>query len=171
MLSRYLELLRTRPLATNSASALVVAVSGDFLCQQIEDKYVAERSLKMGLWGALWMGPSATVWFRWLEVFGFGAKGVAIKVFLNQTIMAPTTNALFYLYNESWTRPHSTIAERYRRRMEKEFLPTMMTSVCVWVPTQTINFALVPPFLRPLFLNVAFVLWTAHLSYRGHRSL
>ncbi|KAJ8602278.1 hypothetical protein CTAYLR_003684 [Chrysophaeum taylorii] len=170
LVARYLEALRRRPLETNCASAMVVTSCGDVISQILERReWDAVRTAKLSLWGAVWMGPSSTLWFRWLERFGGGARGLAIKVALNQSTMAPLTNGLFYLYSELWG-PFATLRQRYSTRMTNEFAATMLASVSVWVPTQTFNFAVVPPFLRPLFLNVAFVLWTAHLSYRGHKT-
>ena len=39
---------------------------------------------------------------------------------------------------------------------------------CIWPPTQYINFTLVPPALRVLYVNVVTVIWDVFLSYIKH---
>ena len=170
----YVEVLHKRPVLTNACAALVVAASGDCLSQWIERRFLgvakpydAYRSASLGVWGFVWMGPSATFWYRLLEQ-RLGPGRVVAKVFLNQLIMAPAHNGLFYLFSEC-TKKESGLLERYRRRMNQEFLPTMMNSMFYWIPTQALNFTFVAPHLRPLVMNLALAIWTANVSYRGHR--
>ncbi|KAJ1449336.1 hypothetical protein M885DRAFT_622642 [Pelagophyceae sp. CCMP2097] len=166
----YVGLLRAYPLRTNVATAVVVGGCGDALAQRIEGTEIdKKRMTRVSGWG-VYMGSSSVVWYKFLDRFGGGVRGVATKVLLNQVCMAPATNALFYLYAEAW-KDEAGLFERYKKRMEVHFLPTMQQSIIAWVPIQTLNFAIVPLVLRPLFLNVAFVLWTANLSMRGHKRL
>lgn len=169
MIRAYVTLLKERPYSTNAVSATVVAVSGDALSQLVEGKFDLRRNVKLGFWGFGWMGPVGALWYRYLEG-QFGAGNIAIKVGVNQIVMAPLMNGLFYFYSECWAVSPEPLVSRYRKRLEHEFLPTIINSFFFWIPTQTINFALVPLHLRPLFLNVAFVLWTANISYRGHKT-
>lgn len=169
-LHAYAARLKTHPYTTNMASGLLVCSTGDVLSQRYEsdDEYSSQRTLKLAGWGAGWMGPAGVVWYGFLERFG---GGLATKVAMNQCMFAPTTNALFYGYNEVWKTADDAepLLSRYVERMSHEFIPTMCTSVVVWVPTQAFNLSVVPLHFRPLFLNTAFILWTAYLSYRGHK--
>ena len=171
VLEAYVARLRSHPFSTNAASALVVCGAGDVLAQRYESGRVdAYRTAKLAGWGALWMGPAGVVWYAFLERRG---GGLARKVVTNQLVFAPTTNALFYLYNEalrSGAAASPPLLDRYATRMRHEFVPTMCTSVVAWVPAQALNLSLVPLPFRPLFLNTCFVLWTAYLSHRGHRT-
>ena len=168
LLHRYVAALKSHPYSANSCSALVVCSAGDALAQAYDGRDSSvERTAKLAGWGAGWMGPAGVVWYGLLERL---KGGVALKVAVNQAVFAPTTNALFYFYNEAWqASPTRPLKERYYERMSREFLPTMLSSVAYWVPTQAFNLSAVPLHFRPLFLNTAFIFWTAYLSFRGHR--
>ena len=124
----------------------VVTSAGDVAAQAFERRkgaavaYDPERTAKLAGFGALWMGPSSVLWYRWLERFGGSVRGIVTKVAVNQSCKAPLTNGLFFLYAESLRRSDRPVLERYAERMGNEFLPTMLNSLLVWVPMQTVNF-------------------------------
>jgi hypothetical protein len=56
-----------------------------------------------------------------------------------------------------------------RLKLENEFLNTIIASASMWIPLNTINFSLVPPHLRPLFIMTFSAVWNCYLSLAQHR--
>ena len=60
-----------------------------------------------------------------------------------------------------------------RRGIERacsEVPTTIVPNWCVWVPTQFLNFYLVPAGLRIYVVNVVTVPWTGYLAWRNRRA-
>ena len=58
-----------------------------------------------------------------------------------------------------------------RLKIERELLTTVKSSATVWIPINVINFAVVPPHLRPFGLSFFSVFWNCYLSLVQHRDL
>jgi len=50
----------------------------------------------------------------------------------------------------------------------RKFPAVYLFDWCIWPPTQYINFALIPPAFRVLYVNVVTVIWDVFLSYIKH---
>jgi len=49
-------------------------------------------------------------------------------------------------------------------RISNGYVPTLLRAWAVYIPTQFINFSLVPPHLRFVFVNVVSLFWNTYLS-------
>jgi hypothetical protein len=56
-------------------------------------------------------------------------------------------------------------------KVESELVDTIKKSATVWVPINAVNFAVVPPHLRPLWMMFFSVFWNCYLSIVQHRDL
>jgi hypothetical protein len=80
----------------------------------------------------------------------------------------PTADELRHLslpppfdWEAMWSKVHLKVTT--------ELPTTMFNSAGVWVPVNVVNFALVPPHLRPLLMMVCSVFWNCYLSIVQHR--
>lgn len=60
---------------------------------------------------------------------------------------------------------HSTV----RLKIENELVRTVAASASIWIPINALNFAYVPPHLRPLTLTFFSAFWNCYLSLAQHR--
>ena len=60
---------------------------------------------------------------------------------------------------------------KVRLKIESELFDTIKKSATVWVPINAVNFAVVPPHLRPLWMMFFSVFWNCYLSIVQHRDL
>jgi len=49
-------------------------------------------------------------------------------------------------------------------RISHAYVPTLLRNWAVYIPTQVINFAVVPPHLRFVFVGVVSLFWNTYLS-------
>ena len=54
-------------------------------------------------------------------------------------------------------------------KVRKDLPMTVVQSTSFWGPVQAINFCLVPPHARALYVNMAFFSWTSYLSLIAYR--
>jgi protein Mpv17 len=110
--------------------------------------------------------PTSLAWFHWLDQFLMpddptSMVAVASKVLVDQAVAAPPLTVLFFLVmkalegkpEEAWP---TAAAQSW---------PTLKLHYIVWPLAHVVNFALVPPSQRILYVNAVSVLWTAYMSY------
>ena len=73
----------------------------------------------------------------------------------------------FYLWVD--TMQGSTAADAWRH-LRAEWVEVMRTCVVIWVPLQLLNFTLVPPARRVVFMNSCMLGWNVILDYMSHRA-
>lgn len=188
----YHEALTSYPLMTNCVTAATLSVVSDCVAQTVSRKKPAhtgvatlppnphswQRSSWMAVWGFVISGLLCNTWFRWLNrIFppeGLTLRGAAKKVLVNQIIMSPTLNALFFTFT-TFTR--SDVSEKQSRsdilrdRLSQDLIPTIKKSCLYWGSIQFINFLYVPTMFTLLYTNAGFLLWTIYLSLVGFKSL
>jgi len=49
-------------------------------------------------------------------------------------------------------------------RISHAYVPTLLRNWAVYIPTQVINFAIIPPHLRFVFVGVVSLFWNTYLS-------
>ncbi|XP_051999447.1 mpv17-like protein [Xyrauchen texanus] len=107
-------------------------------------------------------------WLRGLErIFpGGGTKRVSLKVFLDQLIAAPTTISAFYI-GLSTLEGAGDPFEDWRNK----FWTSYKTGVVYWSTMQAVNFSLVPPVARTVYVGGVALAWTVFLChFRQQRS-
>jgi len=159
-------------LVSNTVTCGVLLAGGDLIQQRIE-KYMGyqqahdlNRSGRMFAVG-LSQGPPHHYWYLWLDKIlpKTDLRTVALKIVLDQIFAAPFFAITFFFgmgvledkrMSECWTE------------FVKKFPTVYLFDWCIWPPTQYINFALVPPAFRVLYVNVVTVIWDVFLSYIKH---
>ena len=72
----------------------------------------------------------------------------------------------YYLYVD--TVQGATLAEA-AEHLRQDWLEVAGTCFAIWVPIQGINFSVVPPAQRVMFMNVCLLTWNVLLDYMSHR--
>ena len=110
VVSLYCTALAKNPIATNCATAAALSVASDAIAQSVErrgstdptQKHDTFRSLWMALWGFIMSGLMIHYWFIFLNglfpVEGLTLVGALKKVMVNQLVMSPGLNGLFFTF-------------------------------------------------------------------------
>ena len=136
------------------------------------------RSLCMSVYGAIVLGWLVSQWFQFLNNLiprdGITIGRVIQKVFINQLIMSPFLNSLFFCY-VIFTRDFtSTLTQKYtllKKKLQADLLPTIARSCVYWSIIHLYNFLILPTKYQLLYTNSAFLLWTTYLSLVGYRAV
>ncbi|KAA0171100.1 hypothetical protein FNF27_06404 [Cafeteria roenbergensis] len=171
-LRAYDRALASRPIVTKTLTSAALFGAGDYLSQQLEARQAAPgaakafdpaRTARMVAWGATF-GVLAHGWYSVVVervVTAKGYSGVALKVLGDQLIWTPPLNMLFFTF--SGTLEHGDPAKAFAAGQRKLW-ELLKVNWGVWFPVQTINFTLVPPQYRVLFVNTVALFWSAYLS-------
>lgn len=161
--TRYNLALAQTPLRAKAATAGVLNGLADLLAQLITtDNVDAIRVARYGVFGALVAGPLGHFWFGALDaVFPLGARGVLGKVACDQMLFSPFILAAFFggmaiMEGRGMRKSHQEVKDKV--------VPTLFTAWKVWPFLNLVNFGVVPPALRILFVNGASVIWIGFLS-------
>ena len=119
IISSYVNLLTTKPMVTNVVTASALAVLSDSISQKAETFQVQTtmnestaippspqhswyRSLCMAIYGATVYGYLIIYWFKLLNFLvpqeGITRAKVVLKVCINQLVMSPLLNSLFFTW-------------------------------------------------------------------------
>jgi len=165
--------------------------------EQPRKQHNVVRSAWMALWGCVMSGWMIHYWFLFLNglfpVEGLTLVGALKKVTVNQLVMSPGLNSLFFAFvtytrgddvvvtgggattsgdgNDNGNDNDNTKAAFLKRKLAADLLPTMKRSCAFWGTVQMVNFLLVPPRFAILFTNVGFLLWTTYISLVGYRTV
>ncbi|XP_022097145.1 mpv17-like protein 2 isoform X2 [Acanthaster planci] len=183
-------------LLTNTVSSGVLLSLGDVL-QQVNERRIAKKKLllKVSASGSMdhigqvdgqetlptfnwirtgrmltigiFLGPLNHYWYLALDKFLPGVKGrtVAKKILLDELIASPVMTSTFFV--GMGLLEGKTLADSIDV-LKKKFLTVYMVDIAVWPPVQAINFFLVPPQLRVIYVNVFILLWDVFLSFMNH---
>ncbi|KAM9851471.1 mpv17-like protein [Aulostomus maculatus] len=101
-------------------------------------------------------------WLRWLERMlpGGGVKAVTGKVVVDQLVAAPLTISAFYI-GLSFLENKDDVLEDWRQK----FWTSYKTGVVFWSTMQAVNFSLVPPVARTVFLGGVALVFTIFLCH------
>jgi hypothetical protein len=130
------------------------------------------RTARLCAYSALLGTPIAHYWFGLLDkglllpaaarAASAGLYGAACKTLLDQLFMAPVGLTLFFssvALMEGKTLPEAAASATARLK------PALIANYSLWPGAQALNFALVPPRQRILYVNVVAIFWTAVLSH------
>ncbi|ETW78424.1 hypothetical protein HETIRDRAFT_242470, partial [Heterobasidion irregulare TC 32-1] len=166
----YSNLLLRRPLATQCVTSAVLFGAGDAIAQQAVEKkgthHDLARTARLAFYGGALFGPPITKWFQFLGRLQFStpAKAVAYRTFLDQSLAAPLAVGWFF----GWmTLLEGKGPAAISERLGSAYAPTLMRNwsvPAVFAPAQVLNFALVPPQFRFVFVGVVSLFWNTYLS-------
>lgn len=130
-------------------------------------------------WGGTIGGVVVYQWMRYLDKLFPPAQNTVLRVFakigVNQAAIAPTMNGGFF--GVATARNHALTTSQGRTDWLKEWhakiradlLPTIIESTTFWAPVHLVNFYVVPPYARTLYVNGALFSWSVYLSLVGYR--
>ncbi|KAI5637134.1 mpv17 / PMP22 family domain-containing protein [Phthorimaea operculella] len=153
--------LKTRPVLTNTAVYATFYSAAEFSQQTYNKIYLKEEpdfksAARVVAVGSTLYAPILYHWYKFLDrkFAGTAVKMVATKVFLDQFTMTPVLIATFFTLLGILERKED-IFEELREKYKKTFIANQM----FWIPGQTINFSLVPPNFRVVYVASASFLW------------
>ncbi|XP_030641344.1 mpv17-like protein [Chanos chanos] len=109
--------------------------------------------------------------YQWLKLLerafpGGGTKRVTLKVFLDQLIASPATISVFYVGLSALEGKEDPL-EDWRTK----FWTSYKTGIVYWSTMQAVNFSLIPPVTRTVFVGGVTLVWTIFLChFRQKRS-
>jgi len=107
--------------------------------------------------------PIVTKWYQFLNRLQFKTptKAVIYRVYLDQTLFSPVAVALFF---GSMSVLEGKGLGEGANRISHAYIPTLLRNWAVYIPTQIINFSVIPPHLRFVFVSVVSLFWNTYLS-------
>ncbi|KAF9026044.1 hypothetical protein BDZ89DRAFT_1135071 [Hymenopellis radicata] len=166
MFRAYNALLIRRPFASQCATAAVLFGAGDVIAQQvIEGKgknHDSMRTLRLSFYGGAMFGPAITAWYIFLGRLTFKSptRGVIYRVWLDQFVITPVIVGAFFASMATLEgKPFEAKA-----RIQEKYSPTLIRNWGVFIPTQLINFWIVPPQWRFGVVGVVSLFWNTYLS-------
>lgn len=163
------------PLRTKAVSTGVLAIIGDLIAQRIAwgaqespYKHDVRRTLAIGIWGFVFMGPVLHTWYGILNRYVLGRFSVLRKVVFDQTVFAPLFNSSFFFgvgLLEGQLFPD--IVTSWRSRIWS----SMLANWSIWPIAQAVNFLFVPLPLQIVYVNCVAVVWNAILTYISHNDV
>ncbi|KDR73317.1 hypothetical protein GALMADRAFT_251935 [Galerina marginata CBS 339.88] len=166
LLRSYNAALLRRPMFTQCITAAVLFGAGDVVAQQgVEGKgkdHDWARTARLTFYGGALFGPAMTKWYQLLNRIKFPSptKALVYRVWLDQALLTPVAVAFFYSSMSVLEgKPQDAI-----HRVKAAYVPTLIRNWGVYIPTQIINFSLVPPHLRFVVVSVVSLFWNTYLS-------
>lgn len=106
--------------------------------------------------------PILFYWYKWLDktFTGTTRKIIVRKLLLDQFVLTPPLLVIFFTGMSLME-----MRERPLEECRKKFLPTFERSCLFWLPAQTINFLLIPPHMRIVYMGCASFCWVNILCY------
>ncbi|KAF7351453.1 hypothetical protein MSAN_01577400 [Mycena sanguinolenta] len=163
----YNALLIRRPMLAQCGTAAVLFGAGDVIAQQAVERKGKEhdfaRTARLTFYGGAVFGPAMTKWYQLLNRIQFKSptKGVIYRVWLDQCVLTPGAVIVFFGSMALLEGKPKDIVPR----IGAGYVPTLLRNWAVFVPTQIINFWIVPPHLRFLVVSVVSLFWNTYLSF------
>ncbi|EIW74980.1 hypothetical protein CONPUDRAFT_112921 [Coniophora puteana RWD-64-598 SS2] len=161
-----------RPYTAQCATAAVLFGTGDIIAQQAIEKrgknHDFARTARLTFYGGALFGPAITKWFQVLNRIQFSSptKAVVYRVWLDQFLLTPGAVAFFF---GSMSIMEGKGISGAQERISSAYVPTLLRNWGVFIPTQIINFAIVPPHLRFVVVSVVSLFWNTYLSATNAR--
>lgn len=162
-------------LVTNTVSSGVLMLVGDVAAQEIERRLESkpktvgldwQRMFNMTLVG-LSQGPLHHYLYKWMDVFlpGASVRTVFKKIAIDQFAISPIF-IVTYLYSAGLLEGASVT--ECTAELRHKYWTIYTADWLVWPPTQFINFYLISPKYRVLYINAITMLYNVFLCYIKH---
>ncbi|XP_050533129.1 mpv17-like protein isoform X2 [Daktulosphaira vitifoliae] len=158
--------MKKHPILLNSTIYGTMYVSAELL-QQILTKQILNKNdhpepvdkgvlVRYAIMGSCITSNILFFWYKWLDknFIGTAPKTVIKKLLLDQFVMSPPFYVIFYT-TMSVMEGKSNIFEECK----KKFVPTYKMDFLFWPPAQVINFLLVPPTNRIIYMSMCSFVW------------
>lgn len=174
--SKYLTLLKERPILTKCVTSGLLSCGADVVCQlQFADKTVDKEDTVLDAWrvlkfsgiGAFFVGPVLHYWYGFLSRRFIGASlfSTIQRVALDQLFFAPLFIPAFFSIILILDGKPELIVDK----LKSDWASTMITNYSVWIPAMFLNFKFVPPTLQVLFSNGVGFGWNIYLSHMSYK--
>jgi hypothetical protein len=168
----YNNLLEARPIVTKAWSAGIVFGLGDYLCQQMEVKFLNKgnnfdpyRMIKQASFGIV-VAPYIHLQFCKIIPYLFPEhkKFALVKsVTYAVTISDGLFNFSFFAYMSMTAG--KTLIETLKLEIPEKFIPVQLVNMQVWPFLTGFNMMVIPIHYRVLFDNFMCIFWNIYLSY------
>ncbi|XP_075224727.1 mpv17-like protein isoform X2 [Lycorma delicatula] len=160
------KVFKNYPLLANSVVYGSMCVGAEFSQQVIKRKFLDKKVppdpfdtgalARYAVIGSCINSNLLYFWFNWLEyaIPGTLLRSIIAKLLLTQFILGPPFVASFYISMSLMERKEDLLEE-----CREKFIPTFKTSCGFWLPAQTINFLLVPPPARVVYVGTCSFIW------------
>lgn len=171
VLSSLRGVLARRPLLNSIVTVTSLIGGADISCQLIEYKaqeFDWKRLQNMITIGAGYYGPMYFYYYGYLDrkLPGKNPRTVFLKVLIDQVLYTVPSLFVFYcIMGKLESKTNGEIKEEIRLK----YVPTYVTSALFWPAAQIVNFAVVPPSFRILYISSASFVWLIFLSYIKNR--
>uniref|UniRef100_A0A6P4EWS7 Mpv17-like protein isoform X1 n=1 Tax=Drosophila rhopaloa TaxID=1041015 RepID=A0A6P4EWS7_DRORH len=171
-------LFRQYPFVTNSAIYGSLYVGAEYSQQFVSKRWLAPAPEKedidyatigrYAVMGTAVYAPTLYFWYKWLDrVFPGTAKIVIVKkLVLDQFVLTPYLLTVFYAGMSIMEGSEDTFLE-----LREKFVPTFVRSCIFWLPAQALNFSLVAPRFRVIYMGVCGLIWVNILCWTKRQSL
>ncbi|KAL1721323.1 hypothetical protein EV715DRAFT_249176 [Schizophyllum commune] len=166
----YNSALIRRPLLTQCVSAATLFAAGDVVAQQwIEGKgkdHDLMRTARLGFYGGVLFGPPIAKWFDFLNKIKFSNATVGVVARVKPCIFTDHTSyslvAITWFFG--WMSALEGKPSEATEKLKSAFVPTLLRNWAVFIPVQILNFSVVPPQGRFVFVSVVNLFWNTYLS-------
>ncbi|TFK18050.1 hypothetical protein FA15DRAFT_604050 [Coprinopsis marcescibilis] len=141
--------------------------AGDIIAQQAVEKkgwkeHDFARTARLTFYGGAMFGPLMTKWYQFLNRLYFPSptKALVYRLWLDQAMLTPV--AVVFFYGSMSTLEGSP--DKALGRIQEAYIPTLIRNWGVFIPTQLVNFTIVPPHLRMVTVGVVSLFWNTYLS-------
>ncbi|XP_057788162.1 uncharacterized protein LOC131005282 [Salvia miltiorrhiza] len=163
----YLGAIKSRPIATKSATAALIYSAADITSQTIfggMEEYELVRTVRMGGYGMVILGPSMHYWYNLMSrVFPKrDLLSTLKKIGLGQAVFGPAMTVVFFSVNAAL---QGESGAEIIARLRRDLVPTMVNGIMYWPVCDFVTFKFIPLHLQPLVVNSFSYLWTIYMTY------
>ncbi|WVR00100.1 hypothetical protein IAU59_007242 [Kwoniella sp. CBS 9459] len=180
----YTSALSRNPLRTKMIQSGVLYISADLVAQvgiegkslgravvgeEGEEVYDPIRTARLTLYGSAIFAPLAHVWLGTIERVKMASriKTLTAKVALDCVLWSPFVT---FMFPTCLGLLEGKSIEEVRKKVAYGWFPTWQKAVCVFGPTQIINFTFVPLQHRQLTVQSVALGWNVFLSWQNNRN-
>ncbi|KAH8270032.1 hypothetical protein KR018_002785 [Drosophila ironensis] len=169
---------RRYPFVTNSIIYGSLYVGAEYSQQFLSKRWLppaAEREDidyatigRYAVMGTAAYAPSLYLWYKWLDrAFPGTTKTIIVKkLVLDQFVLTPYLLTVFYAGMSIMEGSEDIFLE-----LREKFVPTFVRSCVFWLPAQALNFSLVAPRFRVIYMGVCGLIWVNILCWTKRQSL
>ncbi|XP_070501123.1 mpv17-like protein [Chironomus tepperi] len=168
---------RKHPVIANCTTYGFLYVGAELSQQTVTKKFLTSPPqdidkptlARYGIMGTLIYSPILYNWYKWLDRSfpGTAKKTILRKLLLDQFLLTPPLLVIFYTGMSLMEMNFDEPFEECKRK----FVPTFARSCMFWLPAQTLNFILIPPAFRVIYMGFASFCWVNILCFLKRQKL
>eukprot|EP01117_Protostelium_nocturnum_P006617 TRINITY_DN2381_c0_g2_i1.p1 TRINITY_DN2381_c0_g2~~TRINITY_DN2381_c0_g2_i1.p1 ORF type:complete len:287 (+),score=101.13 TRINITY_DN2381_c0_g2_i1:185-1045(+) len=162
--------LEKHPLMNKVLTFCVLMAAGDIVAQLTNDEedFDWKRFGRMVGLAAVFSAPILHIYFKFLDkaVVGTGSAQVLKKLAIDQFAFAPI-NLLGFMALLGYLEKFDF--EAVKEKIAKDYWPTLKANWVLWPAANFINFKLVPPHYRLLYVSVVAFFWNIYFSILANK--